>query len=84
MKTNVKTVGEAELKEKMIKDKTFIVKIKYNQNQSIQGSIQWIEKKKVVHFRSMMELILLLSESVDKKEIRSWEGDEGKLALISI
>lgn len=73
---------ESEQKGKPIKDKTFVLKIKYDQNQSVQGSIQWIEQEKIVYFRSMMELILLLNESLDKKDCRSWNGDDGVLKLI--
>jgi hypothetical protein len=83
-KNNNNTIDETELNNKVIRDKTFVVKIKYSQNQSIQGSIQWIDKKKVVNFRSMMELMLLLSESVDNKDIRSWEDEEGALSLINL
>jgi hypothetical protein len=78
------SVNENAPNNKVIKDRTFMIKVKYNQNQSLQGSVQWIEKGKVVHFRSMMELISLLSESVENKEIRSWEGDDGRLSLVQL
>jgi hypothetical protein len=74
--------AEKELEDKILKDKTFVLKIKYNQNHSMQGSIQWVEKKKTVNFRSMMELILLLSESMESKDIRSWDGSDGMLEMI--
>ena len=64
------------------KDRTFIVKVKYNQNCSMQGSIQWIEKGKIINFRSEMELLSLLCESVDTKEIRSWEDDSSTLSIV--
>ncbi len=63
-------------------DRTFIVKVKYNQNFSMQGSIQWIEKGKIVNFRSEMELLSLLSESMDNNEIRSWEDDKQVLSVV--
>lgn len=65
----------------VIKDKTFVLKIRYHQNHSIQGTIQWIEKEKIVSFRSMMELLLLLNESLDPQDFRSWVGEEGVLEL---
>jgi len=68
-------------KNKM-KDSSFLVKIKYSENNSIQGSVHWLEKKKIVNFRSMMELMMLLSESVSKEELRKWGGNEGKLELL--
>jgi hypothetical protein len=64
------------------KDRTFIVKVKYNQNSSMQGSIQWIERGKIINFRSLMELLSLLSESIDNKEIRSWEDDSSTLSIV--
>ena len=65
----------------VIKDKTFVLKIRYQQNHSIQGSIQWIEQEKIVSFRSMMELMLLLNDAMDQQEFRSWSGGEGVLEL---
>lgn len=64
------------------KDRIFIVKVKYNQNSSMQGSIQWIERGKIINFRSLMELLSLLSESIDNKEIRSWEDDSSTLSIV--
>lgn len=78
----MKTNSEKDKNETLINDKTFIVKIKYNQNNSIQGTIQWVEQKKAVNFRSMMELMMLMNESLENKEIRSWEGDEGAITLV--
>ncbi|MDW7669864.1 MAG: hypothetical protein SCJ93_13655 [Bacillota bacterium] len=65
-----------------IKGSSFLVKIKYSENNSIQGTIQWLEKKKIVHFRSMMELMMLLSESVSKEELRKWEDKTGTLEIL--
>ena len=65
----------------VIKDKTFVLKIRYQQNHSVQGSIQWIEQEKIVSFRSVMELLLLLNEALDQQEFRSWSGGEGVLEL---
>jgi hypothetical protein len=70
-------------KEKdIIKGSSFLVKIKYSENNSIQGSIHWLEKKKIVNFRSMMELMMLLSESISKEELRNWEDKRGKLEIL--
>ena len=33
---------------KIIKNTSFLLRIKYHQNHSIQGSIQWLEKRKTV------------------------------------
>jgi hypothetical protein len=70
-------------KEKdIVKGSSFLVKIKYSENNSIQGSIHWLEKKKIVNFRSMMELMMLLSESISKEELRNWEDKQGKLEIL--
>lgn len=62
----------------IIKNSSFHIKLRYKQNHSLQGSIQWLEEKKTIYFRSMMELILLLQEAVsDRKEFRSWNGTNG-------
>jgi len=60
-------------------ESSFLVKIKYSENNTIQGTIHWLEKKKIVNFRSMMELMMLLSESVSKEELRSWKKSSGTL-----
>ncbi len=65
-----------------IKGSSFLVKIKYSENNSIQGTVQWLENKKLVNFRSMMELVMLLSESVSREELRNWEDKQGKLEIL--
>jgi len=60
-------------------ESSFLVKIKYIENNTIQGTIHWLEKKKIVSFRSMMELMMLLSESLTKEELRSWHKSSGTL-----
>lgn len=82
MKRDKESVYEKEKNDQEQKDRTFVVKVKYNQNCSMQGSIQWIEKGKIVNFRSAMELLCLLSESMDNKEIRSWEDENQVLSVI--
>ena len=66
----------------LINGSSFLVKIKYNENNSIQGTVQWLENKKIVNFRSMMELIMLLSETVSKEELRNWEDKSGTLEIL--
>lgn len=62
----------------VIKNNSFFLKLKYKQNHSLQGSIQWLEQKKTVYFRSLMELILLLQEAASEKiDFRSWDVSNG-------
>jgi phosphotransferase system HPr-like phosphotransfer protein len=69
-------------KEENIRGSSFLVKIKYQQNSSIQGTIHWLEENKIVNFRSMMEMMMLITENIDKKELRTWGGSEGKLEVL--
>lgn len=69
-------------KEKYLKGTSFLIKIKYQQNTSIQGTIHWLEENKIVNFRSMMEMMMLITENIDKKELRTWGGSEGKLEVL--
>jgi phosphotransferase system HPr-like phosphotransfer protein len=71
-----------KIEKDLFKDSSFLVKIKYQQNSSIQGTIHWLEENKIVNFRSMMELMMLITENLDKEKIRTWGGNEGKLKVL--
>ncbi len=71
-----------ENKKENLKGSSFLVKIKYQQNNSIQGTIHWLEENKIVNFRSMMEMMILITENIDKEELRTWGGSEGKLEVL--
>ncbi len=43
---------------------TFLIKVVYAENFSIQGYIRWIEEGKSVPFRSYMELLHLIEEGL--------------------
>ena len=51
------------VKEK-ISESTFLVKIKYRQNSSWQGSVQWVETGKTQNFKSCLELMRLMDTAV--------------------
>ncbi|HEY5560210.1 MAG TPA: hypothetical protein VIK72_00385 [Clostridiaceae bacterium] len=64
---------------------TFLVNIKYQQNTSWQGTIQWLDGKQTRHFRSCLELMLLIEEALvsdaeknknRKIEFHIWDGKE--------
>ncbi len=62
---------------------TYIIKIVYTENRSVQGYIRWAEEDRYVPFRSYMELLGLIEEGVklsrpETKELRSWDFDAGK------
>lgn len=55
---------------------TFIVHVKFRQNASWQGSVQWVEGKRTQNFRSTLELMKLMDEALHKEEdppLTKWE-----------
>lgn len=57
---------------------TFILHIKFRQNATWQGSINWVEENKTQNFRSTLEMIKLIDEALDEKGSSvkiSWEDE---------
>jgi|GEM_PF-1967605 len=63
---------------------SFLVKIQYRQNTSWQGTIRWLEGKQTRHFRSCLEMMMLIEDALTSDraeskgiEFNSWkENDE--------
>ena len=62
---------------------SFLIGIKYRQNTSWQGTIQWLKGKQTRHFRSCLELVMLVEEALASDEARgkrieyhTWNGKE--------
>lgn len=55
-----------------MKNTTFIIEIKSNQYNSWQGSIEWIEGKRMESFRSVLELVKLMDSAMEV------QGENGK------
>lgn len=55
-----------------MKNTTFIIEIKSNQYNSWQGSIEWIEGKRMESFRSVLELVKLMDSAIEE------QGENGK------
>ena len=60
---------------------TFLIKVVYAENFSIQGYIRWIEEGKSVPFRSYMEMLHLIQEGLyysrqETGRLRSWDLSE--------
>ena len=62
---------------------SFLVRIKYRQNTSWQGTVQWFDGKQTRCFRSCLELVMLIEEALasdDAKgkriEYHTWVGKE--------
>ena len=51
---------------------TFIVQVQFRQNSTWQGTVQWVEKGVTQRFRSELELIKLMNEAADEKELATW------------
>ncbi|QIB70677.1 hypothetical protein Ami103574_03800 [Aminipila butyrica] len=45
---------------------TFILQIKFRQNASWQGTVQWVEKKQELNFRSALELIKIIDSACEE------------------
>lgn len=58
-----------------------MIRIYFRQHADWQGTIQWLEAGKTVPFRSVLEMLSLLNEAVEKNspageglDFRSWEN----------
>lgn len=51
-----------------MKKRTFILEVNDNQNQSWQGTVEWVQGQKKEAFRSVMELLRLLDSVVGNEE----------------
>ncbi|MGI6664896.1 MAG: hypothetical protein ACOX3W_05760 [Christensenellaceae bacterium] len=50
------------------KNATFTIQIKYRQNATWQGSINWAEGKKTENFRSELELMNMIDDVLVREE----------------
>lgn len=46
---------------------TFVVQIQFRQNATWQGTVTWAEKNSTCHFRSALELLKLMDESLQQE-----------------
>lgn len=63
---------------------SFLIRVQYKENTSWQGTIHWLEERKSHTFRSLLELIMLLQEALDKGPstctgYHTWEGEEERV-----
>lgn len=49
-------------------EKTFIVTVKSRKNQTWQGTVNWVEEKRIQPFRSTLELIRLMDSAIGVEE----------------
>jgi len=50
---------------------TFVVQVQFRQNATWQGTVTWAEKNEIQHFRSVLELIRLMDDSLREGEEKS-------------
>lgn len=59
------------------KKATFIVQIQFRQNATWQGTVTWAEKNETSHFRSALELLKMMDESIaageEEKSVSDWQ-----------
>lgn len=61
MKNERPDIGHIIIEQK--ESATLILHIKYRQNNSWQGTVEWLEAKKTLHFRSALELIKIIDST---------------------
>lgn len=59
----------------------FLVSIYHQENHSWQGSIQWLDTGKKIHFRSELELMNLMHSALQTSQssedtLRDWEEEQ--------
>lgn len=62
---------------------SFLIRIQYRQNSSWQGLIQWLDGRKTRHFRSFLEMVMLMQEALaysdttaEKVKLQNWNDRE--------
>lgn len=67
----------------IISESSFLVRVRYRQNASWQGMIQWLDSKKTRNFRSFLEMTLLMQEALANSieadseiKFHSWNENE--------
>lgn len=61
--------------ENELDEASFLIQVKFQRNSTWQGSIKWIEENKTQNFRSVLEMIKLMDDSLqqDKKRKINWD-----------
>lgn len=71
--------SEEEMEFRIPGGTNFLVRIQFRQHATWQGTIQWLEVNKTLSFRSMLEMVHLMEEAVERHtdlerqhHLRSW------------
>ena len=67
----INTVAEADIPEKQPepgeKKCTFEIAVRYRQNAEWQGWIHWLEENKDLNFKSILEMLIMISDAIEGK-----------------
>ena len=55
---------------------TFVIDVQYRQHSSWQGTITWAEKGETKRFRSVLEMLRLMSDAQPEQERVLWDEEE--------
>ena len=55
---------------------TFIVQIAYQQNDTWQGTLKWMNQGKEAHFRSTLELIHMIDTAIKAERVNTNSGPD--------
>jgi hypothetical protein len=76
-------VKEKTAEEQVGSCSNFLIRILLRQNATWQGEVHWLDTDKVVRFRSLLEMVMLMQEAMDTSgepkveyEFRSWLGEK--------
>ena len=58
------------------KKATFVVEVQFQQNNTLQGTIRWLEEKRSQRFRSALELMKLMDDAVNRGNDRNGPAEE--------
>ena len=64
----MQTTGGELISGKEKEKASFVVHVQFRQNATWQGTITWIDKGITQHFRSVLEMIRLMTEAVEAGE----------------
>lgn len=62
-KEALKSMRKFEVDSQKGQKATFVLQVKFRQNASWQGTVKWLEKKEILHFRSALEFIKILDSA---------------------
>ena len=58
------SANKANAAHKTNSSSNFLVSIQHTENHSWQGSIQWLDSGEKIHFRSELEMMMLMNQAV--------------------